>query len=188
MNRSAIMKLSVKSRALDAVRVLKAHVRSNQYWTTKLAELDSPRLKGDGAARVHVAVFVEPYLSFVLDGTKTVESRFSINRCAPFEKVSIGDILLIKRSGGGVVAICEVTCTWYYHLDATAWKVIKNRFAPALAIRDNAFWKSRERACFASLFQINQVHNFDSLPFEKRDRRGWVVLPERENQTVLFSA
>src|SRR5271169_6453922 len=66
---------------------------------------------------IHLAVFIEPFLGYVLDGTKTVESRFSINRCAPFGKVSQGDVLLLKRAGGPVVGITRVLAVWSYHLD-----------------------------------------------------------------------
>src|SRR3954452_24578662 len=78
---------------------------------------------------VHLAVFVEPYLGYVLDGSKTVESRFSVNRCAPFGKVRRGDIILLKRSGGGVVGIARVSVVWSYQLDEESWAGIRERFA-----------------------------------------------------------
>src|SRR5215210_2794220 len=61
---------------------------------------------------IHLAVFVEPFLDYVLDGSKTVESRFSVNRCAPFGKVSPGDMVLLKRAGGPVVGIARVRTVW----------------------------------------------------------------------------
>jgi hypothetical protein len=36
---------------------------------------------------VHLAVFVELFLSSLLDGTKTIESRFGLRRSAPFGRV-----------------------------------------------------------------------------------------------------
>src|ERR1700680_4435376 len=65
---------------------------------------------------IHLAVFVEPFLGYVLDGSKTVESRFSVNRCAPFGKVSRGDVVLLKRAGGAVVGIARVRTVWSYQL------------------------------------------------------------------------
>src|SRR5688572_10035738 len=94
----AVSKLSTKSTAADAVAVLRERLRDNPFWTKRLAALDG----GADRVRIHLAVFIEPYLEFVLDGTKTVESRFSINRCVPFERANEGDIVLLKRSGGSV--------------------------------------------------------------------------------------
>jgi hypothetical protein len=79
---------------------------------------------------IHLAVFVEPFLQFVLDGTKTVESRFSTNRCAPYQSVRRGDVLLLKRSSGPIVAVAEVAQVWFYELDPSSWTMINRRFGP----------------------------------------------------------
>jgi hypothetical protein len=69
---------------------------------------------------IHLAVFVEPYLSFVLEGKKTVESRFSLNRHAPYEQVRDGDLLVLKKSGGPICGVCRVSNVWYYRLDPSS--------------------------------------------------------------------
>ena len=46
---------------------------------------------------VHLAILLEPYLQYILDGTKTVESRFSKNRIAPYNMVEPGDVVLLKK-------------------------------------------------------------------------------------------
>jgi ASC-1-like (ASCH) protein len=53
-------------------------------------------------------VFIEPYLQFILDGQKTVESRFSANRSAPYQQVGKGDVVLLKRTGGPVMGVGSV--------------------------------------------------------------------------------
>ena len=35
-------------------------------------------------ANLHLGVFAEPWLSYMLDGRKTIESRFGKNRIAPY--------------------------------------------------------------------------------------------------------
>jgi hypothetical protein len=164
--------LSTKSTSADAVAAIRTRLSDSPFWSQRLAAIE----KGTQQVRVHLAVFIEPYLEFVLDGTKTVESRFSINRCAPFERADEGDIVLLKRSGGGVIGICQITCKWFYNLDDSAWNVIKHEFAGPLAIRDRSFWKQKERASYASLFKIGHVQRVDALPVKKKDRRGWVIL------------
>jgi hypothetical protein len=169
--------LSSNSTAADAVALLRQRLEENSFWAERLAAIQ----RGKKDVRVHLAIFTEPYLQFVLDGTKTVESRFSINRCAPFQRADEGDIVLLKQSGGGVVGICQITCKWFYHLDDSAWQVIKQQFARPLAIQDGTFWKQKSRASYASLFKIDHVHRLEPLAVEKRDRRGWVILqPNRK--------
>ena len=90
------------------------HLHTSDYWG-KVCEIDSRPSKRQNS--IHLAVFVEPFLQFVLDGRKTVESRFSIHRRPPFGCVRSGDLVLIKESGGPVVAMAEVSNVWYYQLD-----------------------------------------------------------------------
>src|ERR1700730_1643755 len=92
---------------------------------------------------IHLAVFIEPFLGYVLDGTKTVESRFSVNRCAPFGKVRQRDVVLLKRAGGPVIGSAGVRSVWSYHLDESSWVCIRKQFAEGLCAQDPEFWKQR---------------------------------------------
>lgn len=174
MSRAPAAPLSSRSTVADVISVLQAHVTNDDFWAKRLAALSRPTPTNRNT-RIHLAVFVEPYLSFVLDGTKTVESRFSVNRCAPFEAAQEGDIVLLKKSGGEVVGLCEIRTKWFYRLNEATWKVIREDFARPLAISDRSFWKAKERASFASLFRIGNVSPLQPLPVIKRDRRGWVI-------------
>jgi hypothetical protein len=153
------------------VDALSTNFESHPYWGRRLVGATSV-----DAAVLHLAVFVEPFLQFVLDGTKTVESRFSANRCAPYQSVRAGDVVLLKQSSGPVVAIAEVGQVWFYDLDASAWKTIRQRFGPLLRIEDPSFWKQKSSACFATLMRLERVEPLPPLACAKRDRRGWVVL------------
>ena len=182
------MSLSVKSTVSEALAALRTRLQLDSLWAKRLSEMEA-RVRSRAGVRVHVAVFIEPYLGFLLDGTKTVESRFSINRCAPFRRAEEGDLILVKRSGGGVVAVCEIASLWYYELDPAAWGTIKQRFAAPLAIRDRSFWDERKNACYASLFKVRHLMAIEPLPFEKRDRRGWVVLgASKPKESSLFDS
>jgi hypothetical protein len=160
------------------------HLCTSEYWGKRCDnDFRTPKRQNS----VHLAIFVEPFLQFVLDGRKTVESRFSIHRRPPFECVRSGDLVLIKESGGPVVALAEVSNVWYYQLDSSAWDLIRNRFAERLCVDDSEFWKSKASSCFATLMQFARVDKLDPLNCSKRDRRGWVVLGGSERQADLFS-
>ena len=154
------------------VDAISTRLEPHPYWGPRLS--NPPRNAVAGV--IHLAVFVEPFLQFVLEGTKTIESRFSTNRCAPYQSVRAGDVLLLKRSSGPVVAIAEVSQVWFYELDASSWTMIKLKFGPLLRIEDPEFWTQKSSACFATLMQLERVEAIPPVSCAKRDRRGWVVL------------
>jgi hypothetical protein len=160
------------NRAIECVVRL---LRGDEYWSGRFADA----LVGVRPARViHLAVFVQPYLQYMLDGLKTIESRFSAVRCAPFMRVSAGDLVLLKVSGGPVVGVAEVGRTWFYRLDPASWTTIRHEFTDALCAQDPAFWESRRHASFATLMQVARVRPIPPLSWPKQDRRGWVVLTD----------
>ncbi len=158
---------------------IRAALHGDVYWEGRLTGL------AGSTAGLHLAVFVEPYLGYLLDGRKTVESRFAARRCPPYDRVRRGDILLLKRSGGPIVGLCEVTDVWFYQLDPDSWQSIRAEFAQALCAQDPAFWRARRAASFATLMRVAAVRALPAIPCSKRDRRGWVVLkPEAHTEGV----
>ena len=85
-----------------------AQKQNNEYWVKKLLHLHFKR--------VHLAIMVEPYLSLLLQGKKTMESRFSQKMMQPFRRVSKGDIIILKKSGGDIVGMFEAKDVHYFEL------------------------------------------------------------------------
>ena len=140
-----------------------------------------------GGRSVHLAIFVEPFLSYVLDGKKTVESRFSAVRCAPYRRVSVGDVLVLKASGGPVRGLALVDHVWSYELDPETWSEVK-AFEDALCATDPSFWASREAASYATLMRLSNVRPISGVLFKKRDRRGWVVVKAKDELPLAAGA
>lgn len=44
----------------------------------------------------HIAILRQPYFNIVLNGEKTIESRWSMHKVTPYGKVNIGDEILLK--------------------------------------------------------------------------------------------
>src|SRR5260221_7933086 len=93
------------------VSQLRSSLSSNPRWSRILHSKEMRRLT------IHLAILRHPYLDFILEGKKTIESRFSRRRCAPFGAVSKGDIVLLKRPAGRIVGICVIEKVWVYHLN-----------------------------------------------------------------------
>lgn len=148
-------------------------LRADPAWADQAHALTE---RGTPSRSVHLAVFVDPFLEYILSGKKTVESRFSMVRFPPYGRVSRGDLVLLKESGGPVVGICEVGAAWFYRLNAESWKTIRRDFTTAICAEDPEFWRSREQAEFATLMYVSRVKRLPPIVWPKRDRRGWVVL------------
>jgi len=56
----------------------------------------------------HIAILRQPFFNMVLSGEKTIESRWSMHKVAPYGKVNIGDEILLKETGKNVTATAIV--------------------------------------------------------------------------------
>src|ERR1041385_2803989 len=117
---------------------LRRSLSDNASWSQKLSRTNANDFG------LHIAIFREPYLSFIMDGRKTVETRFAKRPCPPFERVEDGDVVLLKPVGRPVVGVCEVDKVWFYHLDPAALKSIKERFGKLICPVDGRFWSERQ--------------------------------------------
>lgn len=154
------------------LEALKQALVADDYWQSLLAEF-TVGVKNT----IHLGIFIEPYLQLIIEGKKTIESRFSINRTAPYCKVAKGDLLLLKRSGGPIVGVCQITQAWSYVLDQDKWDTLKTQYAKALCIHSPAFWEQKRNANYATLMKVQHVRPIEpAIPFIKSDRRGWLAL------------
>lgn len=146
-------------------------VEGNGFWKSYLSDA-LPVTSGIG---FHLAIFAEPFLSMILSGEKTVESRFSRNRCAPYGEIGEGDIILVKAVGGAVIGIALAKNVWCYDLAFEPIDSIRDRFGEDIRANE-AFWSSRSDALYATLIEIDEPAAIDPMNSNKRDRRGWVTL------------
>lgn len=168
---------------IDIIEQLLSNTTEDTYWNNFLNSL----LKKTSCHNaIHLAILVEPYLQFILDGKKTVESRFSKNRIAPYCHIERNDIILLKKTGGPIVGVCQASDVWFYRLDPSSWEEIRNDFSEMLCAQDQNFWSQRQGASYATLIRLKNVKKISPFNFSKRDRRGWVVLNKRQRQLNLL--
>ena len=92
---------------------------------------------------------------------------------------------MLKRAGGPVVGLACVRTVWSYRLNDSSWKLIREQFAEAIRAQTPEFWDQRSGAAFATLMSIDRVLAVEPVEWEKRDRRGWVVV-RSARQPSLF--
>ena len=124
---------------------------------------------------IHLAVMIEPYLQYLLDGKKTIESRFSKNAVAPFARVREDELVLLKASGGSIVGYFIVGRVEYLRLNPSVLARLKRDFGQPICA-DDAFWDERRDKRYATLITVRNVSRLSPASVVKTDRRGWVIL------------
>ena len=127
----------------------------------------------------HVAVVREPYLGLIAMGLKTVESRLSVSRCAPFGRVSAGDVVWFKRPGGGceVRARCGRVRSWE-GLTPGGVAEIRREFGERVAA-PASYWREKRGSRFATLVWLEGVElRSDGPTVGPLHGRAWVCLEE----------
>jgi hypothetical protein len=151
-------------------------VRALHRYTGVLGVADLEWCCAEAGVHGHLAVVAEPYLSAIIAGRKTIESRWSKRRTPPFGRVQPGDLLLLKEVSGplrAVVAVVRVEA--YGPLLPGAAAQIMDRHRAELALEDPFRELKRDNA-FGTLMFLAAVQCVGPLPVAKQDRRGWVEL------------
>jgi len=159
------------------------NVSGDEFWERRICNALSNDVAPYG---IHLAIFNEPFLTYILQGRKTVESRFGTRRFAPYKQIAKGDIILLKKSSGPIIGISSVSEAWFYHLNPHSWDELRKEFAVALCAQDPGFWEERLHKSYATLIRLSHVRDIEPFSILKRDRRGWVVLRKTLQQTALF--
>ena len=115
----------------------------------------------------------EPYLSYVFEGKKTVESRFSLHKIAPYRKVKSGDIVFMKA--GPIVGCFTVSWVKEFSLAEYPTEIIKKEYGDRICADDD-FWRQKASKQYATLIGIEDVHRLTPVAITKHDRRGWITL------------
>ena len=136
---------------------------------------------------IHLAVFSEPILTQLLKGKKTLESRMSTNRIPPFGKIKKDDIILVKKSGGAVVAVFVAgTVSSFTNLTPVKVKNLCIEYSEKLGIPiDDIFWKEKEQAKFATIIAVKHLKKIAPYVIDKRDRTAWVILQKRTDNSIF---
>ena len=137
---------------------------------------------------VHLAIFVEPYLTAIFEGKKTIESRFSLNRCSPYRCVAPNDYILLKKSGGPITGIAVAKSADYYHLSPDVLSELRRKFARQLFALDDDFWEARAAKQYATLIALQDTIAIEPFQIEKRDRRGWVTYDHPRHLETINAA
>lgn len=126
----------------------------------------------------HLAIFKKGAGELILNGQKTIETRFSKSKIAPFLQISTGDLVYIKPTGKDIIGQFRVKKVIFIDgLKPEDLDVIEKEFGDKISA-DNDYFQKRKVASYGTLLFIGMVTPFITSPirFAKKDLRGWVVL------------
>lgn len=127
---------------------------------------------------IHLAVCREPYIQYMINGSKTIESRITKNKIVPYGKVKKGDIVILKRSSGPVLAIFTVKNVICYDSTSFSLNTIRNNYQEELQIHDE-WWELKRDSRFASLIWIEEIVALNAIDVAiQKNRQSWIIIRE----------
>ncbi len=129
---------------------------------------------------IHLGIFREPYLTYILDGKKTIESRFSKKKILPYDQISQEDIVIVKKSSGNVMAYFTIKKLLFFDLAKIPIDEIRIRYNKQLYVEDN-FWIIKKNSNYATLIFIDKIVKLKPFPIDKKGMQTWVKL-KNENK------
>ncbi|MHC4124030.1 MAG: ASCH domain-containing protein [Planctomycetota bacterium] len=136
-------------------------------------------------AKHHLVILKRPYLDLIVEGKKTIESRFTKTKREPFGQISIGDKLFLKESSGCVCATAVVSAVESSeNLTLAEILSIKQKYNSRICGGDE-YWESKMDCKYGVLVWLKDVEKMRSVRINKKDWRAWVVLSKKENYGLL---
>lgn len=93
----------------------------------------------------------------ILKGSKTIESRFSFNKVVPYQKVKIGDEILLKETGKDVTAKAIAKDVNYFELTPQIVEQIRLKYGKEIGTDKFANWETTKIKKYCTLIWLADV-------------------------------
>lgn len=124
----------------------------------------------------HIAILRQPFFNMVLNGEKTIESRWSMHKVAPYGKVSVGDEILLKETGKDVTAIAKVKDVKYYELTPKVVEEIRIKYGKQIGTDKFEDWKDTLQKKYCTLIWLKDVKQISPIKVQRSNGAGWIVI------------
>jgi len=133
----------------------------------------------------HLVILKKRYVEAIVDGRKTIESRFTKSRREPFGRIVAGDKLFFKVSSGVVCAVGFVERVAEFR-DLTRGKIagLKKRYNRTICGADE-YWDEKKDSRYGVLVWIRDVRVMGAVNIDKKDWRAWVILRDGKDYGLL---
>ena len=124
----------------------------------------------------HIAILKQPFFNMVLSGEKTIESRWSVNKIAPYQKIKVGDELFIKQTGKPVTVKAKVKNVKFYELNTSLAENIKTQYGKQIGIDKLKNWQEISKKKYCSLIWLGDVQEIEPIEVPRSNGNGWIIL------------
>lgn len=124
----------------------------------------------------HLAIVRQPFYDLILSEEKTIESRWSLNKCAPYQKVGIGDIIYFKLPGKAITATAQVKDVKFYELNPVLADQIKNLYGKEICAHKFENWETYRNKKYLTLIWLEKIKKIAPYHIDKKGRAGWVLI------------
>lgn len=138
----------------------------------QLSNQDIDKIKNK---KIHLGIFSEPYLTYMLEGKKTIESRFSKNKILPYNQITKDDIIIIKKSSGNIVGYFTIKEVLFFDLNEISIDEIKEKYNNQLCV-DDEFWFNKRKSNYATLIIIDKLFKLKPFHINKKGMQTWIIL------------
>lgn len=128
----------------------------------------------------HIAILRQPFFDMVLNGEKTIESRWAMHKIAPYNKVQKDDIILLKETGKDVTAMARVDKVVYYELTPEKVEEIRINYGKQIGTDKFEDWESTLQKKYCTLIWLKDVKRIDPLQVPRSNGAGWIMLKDTE--------
>ena len=137
----------------------------------------------------HLAILATGWIEPILHGSKTIESRFTKVRCAPYGKVNTGDLIYMKESGGpvkGQFTVAEVET--FDNLTDDIVDQIYDKHCERILVNTYDYDTPPLKWYFsryATLIHVTDVIGYGNpFPYKQKGRSAWLLLDAPLMQTL----
>ncbi len=135
----------------------------------------------------HVAIMSKEFgdlISKITNREKTIESRWSKNKIAPYDKTNIGDVVYFKNSGGHVIAKATVSKILQFdNLNQEKFEYIVKNFGKQICLQSTKYddwYKSKNYVTLIFLTNPEAVKPFNIDKSGFGSGCAWITIPEIE--------
>jgi len=128
----------------------------------------------------HIAILKPKYYNMILSGEKSIESRFSMNKCNPYKKVKVQDEILIKKTGEAVTASAKVKHVKYYELSPDIVEEIRIKYGKQIGTDKIKDWESTFQKKYCTLIWLEDIKVINPIEVPRSNGAGWIILKEGE--------
>lgn len=139
--------------------------------------LNNIDLDFDATTTIHLAIFSGPYFDYIVEGKKTIESRFSKNRGLPYQKVKPNDIIIVKQSGGPIVGYFYAGVCLFFDLKKDDIDEVFKKYRKPLCI-DDEFIRNKQDSNYATLIKVKKYQRVKPFKINKKGMSTWLILKE----------